>query len=129
MRLRLGFVTNSSSTNHLVWWNGKKSDLKKLLTAHVERLVNSARFDREERKALECRYTGLVKAEDIIDRVIKPLQNRAEKLSKPADYDWHARVDWGYEWGEPKDAVDAFLLWGDFYLDEDDILWRTEQEG
>lgn len=34
MKLRLGFVTNSSSTTHIMMWKGDKGRLKELLDAH-----------------------------------------------------------------------------------------------
>lgn len=37
MLFRLGFVTNSSSTNHIIFWKGQKEDLKDLLLAHREK--------------------------------------------------------------------------------------------
>ena len=35
MRIRLGHVTNSSSTNHIIMWRGAKDDLRRLLEAHA----------------------------------------------------------------------------------------------
>lgn len=37
MKLRLGYVTNSSSTNHIICWNGSDEDLKALLQKHREK--------------------------------------------------------------------------------------------
>ncbi len=34
--IRLGYVTNSSSTQHIIAWQGKKKDIKKLLKKHAE---------------------------------------------------------------------------------------------
>jgi hypothetical protein len=36
MTLRLGFVTNSSSTNHIIAWNGNRDDLAQLLYKHIK---------------------------------------------------------------------------------------------
>jgi hypothetical protein len=35
MKVRLGFVTNSSSTNHIMMWSGDKYDLKKILIEKI----------------------------------------------------------------------------------------------
>lgn len=35
LRVRLGHVTNSSSTNHILMWNGAKEDLRQLLLEHA----------------------------------------------------------------------------------------------
>ena len=34
MKFRLGFVSNSSSTSHIIQWRGTKEDLRKMLLAH-----------------------------------------------------------------------------------------------
>ena len=36
MKLRLGFITNSSSTNFIIAWNGNKNDIVCLLNKHIE---------------------------------------------------------------------------------------------
>jgi hypothetical protein len=36
MKMRLGFITNSSSTNFIIAWNGDKDDLANLLNKHRE---------------------------------------------------------------------------------------------
>jgi hypothetical protein len=36
MKLRLGFVTNSSSTNHIIMWRGSQNDLQKILMEKIE---------------------------------------------------------------------------------------------
>ena len=38
MKLRLGFVTNSSSTNHTMIWKGKPETIKEIFKAHMEEL-------------------------------------------------------------------------------------------
>jgi len=41
MHVRLGHVTNSSSTNHILMWKGAKDDLRRLLLAHAEEFPTS----------------------------------------------------------------------------------------
>lgn len=43
MKLRLGFVTNSSSTNYVIAWKGEKRDLFDLVKEHIY-LMNSMAY-------------------------------------------------------------------------------------
>ena len=49
IKVKLGFVTNSSSTNHIIMWNGDKSDLRGILEAHSGLAVSPETLLADER--------------------------------------------------------------------------------
>jgi len=43
MKVRCGFVSNSSSTSHIIMWKGKKEDLRGLLEKHARKFALKCR--------------------------------------------------------------------------------------
>jgi hypothetical protein len=71
MKLRLGFVTNSSSTNFVIAWKGKKEDLKTILESHRSIFP---KFDMEFELG----------ANEITNLIIKNIMEISEERIKPA---------------------------------------------
>jgi len=70
LKLRLGFVTNSSSTNHTIMWKGDKQNLKEILIKHKNIFPTSLDWGYAE-------YS--ITSEEIIDAIMSMLHTAQEK--------------------------------------------------
>jgi hypothetical protein len=79
MKLRLGFVTNSSSTNFVIAWKGKKEDFAYLISKHKEAFPDT--YIRPFSSNYEERFYNL--REIIVEQIIEVA---TERISQPEKY-------------------------------------------
>ena len=65
MKIRLGFVTNSSSTNYVLIWNGEKEDIKDLLYNAEHPIEITIRSEIKNRLEL-ARFDTITQEENLI---------------------------------------------------------------
>jgi hypothetical protein len=120
MKLRLGFVTNSSSTNHIIAWNGKKEDLRSILEAHKKQFPTKDNLKKRKLKKDEW-DTGRweVTSDEIIDFICSCEDNIEELKDFKYDQFWAttpakervSKKDWLLivsGWGAPETCYYCF---------------------
>jgi len=127
MKLRLGFVTNSSSTTHIMMWKGDKDRLKELLEAHQNRFhLRYVDWDdtmievtpEKVSEAILSKMSEAQKTSDYIQRqkqIIQLLQrvmeehpdiyeahvrDATDKIRRAGEFDWILEVGFGDNHGD-----------------------------
>jgi len=81
IRIRLGYVTNSSSTNHIIMWKGAKEDLRNLLELHSNIFPLSYEYGLETLEVEE-----IIEAICSLQDKIQPIENFIEICQDNLEY-------------------------------------------
>jgi hypothetical protein len=124
VKIRLGFVTNSSSTNHLVMWKGNPKDLLFILTAH------RAHFDKVLAAHHEVNVEHEASSASLIQELLLQIDNAGYQYigDMCPEYDFMSNPRMGSE-GSPGDASAGYTfhaLAKEFTLKSPDLFIRPE---
>jgi len=120
--VRLGFVTNSSSTTHIMMWKGDKEALRELLEAHA--------------KHFDLHYTGWgdedgqlsVTADEVTTAILSCLESKVQSASEfAADCREQAERNREYVENENKERAGSGK-WMEPYVKKDEDMARRADE-
>jgi hypothetical protein len=86
MKIRLGFITNSSSTNHIIMWKGDKYDLKKLLIERIS--IFPTNFSSYKNYQIE--------KVNVLDAILSMIEAATDKEAMIKEL--QERLDWAERW-------------------------------
>lgn len=117
MLFRLGHVTNSSSTTHILMWKGDLDNLRELLEAHIEcfRLTHEIGWDETAREVT-------LDPEEVINAIIRVI--RDEHRVTPVKT-WVAQVEHELRRLERDQEADQNSVhWRDYWAQRTQVLQR-----
>jgi len=106
MKIRLGFITNSSSTNHIIMWKGDKYDLKRLLLEKIS--------------IFPTNFSGYaqnyhVDKSEILDAILSMIERSLDKSSIQKEL--AERLEYAERWY--KESIQDKRPWGTSWAEEE----------
>jgi hypothetical protein len=102
MKVRLGFITNSSSTNHIMMWKGSQYDLKKFLMENLSVFPTESdgynqKYVVEKGEILDAILSMINNAMNK-EAIKEELQNRLERAERWYEEEKERKDSWSVDW-------------------------------